>query len=87
MEKSNGPECNSAMNCHDTNENEEPEIRGLTQEEVIEQIKSSIAPLTRQLEDLIRLVQWLLVTSHPNHYPRADTDTSYNAHGYLAVTH
>ena len=70
------------MNSHETNEIEEPEIRTLTQEQLKEQIKTFFAPITRQLEDLIRLVQGLSVASHPSHYPRADTDAGYNAHGY-----
>ena len=71
----------STPNFH-TNESEAPEVCTLTQEEVNEQTKSFIAPLARQPEDLTRLVQILLVASHPNHYPRADTDTGRNAHGY-----
>ena len=84
MSKNNGPEGKSAKNSHETDENEEPEICTLTQEEVNEQINSFIAPLTNQLEDLTRLVQGLSVTSHPNHYPRADKDASYNSHRYLS---
>ena len=52
MRKNNGPEGNSAMNSNDTHKNEESEIRTLTQEEINEQIKSFIAPFTRQLKNL-----------------------------------
>ena len=45
-------ESSSAINFRETNENEVPEIHNLTQEEFNEQIKSFIALLTRQLEDL-----------------------------------
>ena len=57
--ENNGSESHSAMKFCRTNENEEPKIRSLTQEEVIEQIKNFIATLTRQLEDLTRVVQGL----------------------------
>ena len=82
MSENNGPEGNSAINSHETGENEEPEIHTLTQKEVNEHIKSFIAPLTRQLKYLTRLVEGLSVASHPNHYPLAETDAGYNAHEY-----
>ena len=56
----------STPNFH-TNESEAAEVCTFTQEEINEQTKSFIAPLTRQPEDLTRLVQVLLVASHPNH--------------------
>ena len=56
MSENNGPESNPAMNSQWTNENEEPENRNLKQE-LIEQIKSFIVSLTRQLNDLTRLVR------------------------------
>ena len=86
VSENKGSESHSAMNSQEFNENEEPEFHTLTQEEVNEQIKSFVAPLTRQVEVLIHLVQGLSVASHPKHYPRADTDTSYNAHGYSPDT-
>ena len=39
-----------AMNSLETNQNEGPEVRALTQEEVGEQIKSFIAPPTREVD-------------------------------------
>ena len=50
-------EDNPVVNSHETNENESPETRAFTQEEVNEKIKTFIAPFTRQLEDLTRIVQ------------------------------
>ena len=38
-------------------EGESPEIQTLTQKAINEQIRGFIAPLTRQLEELTRLVQ------------------------------
>ena len=42
------------------------EIQTLTQEAANEQIRGFIAPLTRQLEKLTRLVQEMTTTRHPN---------------------
>ena len=53
MSKNNGPGKTSVLNAHETNRNEELGIRTLTQEEVNEQIRSFIALLQSQLEDLI----------------------------------
>ena len=44
----------------------------LTREAVNEQIKGFIAPLTRQLEELTRLVRTLLTTPHPSLFSRSD---------------
>ena len=59
------------------NVGEVSEIQTLTQEAVSEQIKGVIAPLTRQLEELTRLVQGMVTTSHPSHYPRTAFGTTY----------
>ena len=48
-------------------EGEVSEIQKLTQESVNEQIKGFIAPLTRQLEELTRLTQGMVTTTHPSH--------------------
>ena len=63
-------EDNPAINSHETNEIEGPEICVSTQEEVNEQIKSSITYLTRQLEDLTRIIQGMTTASHPKYYQR-----------------
>ena len=55
---------------------EASEIQTLTQETVNEQIGGFIAPLTRQLEKLTRLVLVMVTTQHPNHYPRTDFGTT-----------
>ena len=70
-----------SMNSPETNENEDSEMRALTQEEIDEQIKSFIAPLTRQLEDLTRLVSGMTIASHLDYYERAGTSASYSAPG------
>ena len=67
MSEKNDPEIHSAMNSHETNKNEKPEIRTLT-EKVDKQIKKIIPPPTRQLKDLTRLVQEFPVASLPIYY-------------------
>ena len=39
-------------------------------------MKEFIASLTLQLEDLIRLVQWMVTITHPSHYPKTDFETT-----------
>ena len=53
-------------------EREVSEIQTLTQEDVNELIKGFIGPLTRQLEELTRLVQGMTAWRHPNFYPRTE---------------
>ena len=60
-------EQNIAGNSSENVEGEGPEIHTLTQEVVNEQIKGFIVPLTRQLEDLTRLVQGMVTQPHPSH--------------------
>ena len=55
MARNDSSENNFALNFRWIKENEESEIRTLTQEQVRGQIKSFIVPLTRQLEDLTQL--------------------------------
>ena len=76
MSEGGSSECSSAMNSHENNEKVGPEIRVLTQKEVDAGIKSFIAPLTRQQEDLTRLVQGVATASHPTYFLRADTNAS-----------
>ena len=48
------------------NVEEAPEFQTLTQEAVNEQIRGFITPLTRQLEELTRLVQGMTTSWHSN---------------------
>ena len=82
MSENNSSGRNSAMNSYDINENEGPEIFTLTHEQFNRKFKIFFAQFTRQYKDLTQLIQVLLVASHPNHYPRADINASYNAQGY-----
>ena len=60
-------------------EGESPEIQTLTQEAVNEQIRRFIAHLTRQLEELTRMVQGISTSRRPNSYPRTERGTSATA--------
>ena len=71
----NGSVDNGAGNRLEITEEEVPEIRTWTQEGVNERIKGFIAPLKRKLEGLSRLVQVMVTTRHPCHYPRTDYST------------
>ena len=53
-------------------EGEVPEFQTLTKEAVNEQIRGFFGPLTRQLEELTRLVQGMTTSRHPNSYLRTE---------------
>ena len=57
-------------------EREVPESQMLKQEAVNEQIRGFVAPLTRQLEELTRLLQGMTTSRHPNSYPRTQLGTT-----------
>ena len=59
----------------------EYETRILTQEEVNEQIKNYSAIVTRQLEDLTRMIQGMSTSHWPNFSPRAGISASSSAAG------
>ena len=61
-------------------------IHTLTQKAVNDQFKGFIAPLTRQLEELIRLVLRMVITPHLSHYHRADFGTSSGTATYQSDT-
>ena len=58
-----------------------PKIREITQEEVDKQIKSLIAPLTKQLLDSPGLIQEMSTAHQPNCSPRAGTSANSSAAG------
>ena len=62
----------------------ESETRIPTQEDVNEQMRSCIVPLTKQLEDWIRLVQKMSSAHQPNIYRRAGITACFSAAGHLA---
>ena len=57
-------------------EGEVSEIQTLTQEAINEQVKWLIAPLSRQLKVLTRLLQGMMTTQQPEHYPKAVIGTT-----------
>ena len=67
-------------------EGEVSEIQTLTQE-AVKQIRGFIAPLTRQLEELTQLVQGMVTTQHPYHYPRTDFATTSGTVTYQSDTY
>ena len=75
MSENGGVEENRAGNSSGNVEEEVPEIQTLTQEAVNEQFKGLIAPLTCQLKKLTQLVQGMVTTPRPSHFPRADYST------------
>ena len=81
MSGSNSFETNAVMSASQNNTYNESEALILTQEEVDEQIRNSIAPFTRQKEDLTRLIQGMFSAHQPNLSPRAGTSDSFSTAG------
>ena len=71
MSENGSIEGNRVYNTSENAEEEIPEARVLSQKPVNQQVKSFIAPLTRQLEELTRPSQGMATTQHSSHYPRA----------------
>ena len=65
-------------------EEEIPEVHTLIQKAVKEQIKKFIAPLTRQLEEMTRLVQGMVATVYPSPYSKSDYSTTSGTATYLS---
>ena len=57
-------------------EGEIPEFQTLTQEVVNEHIRGFFDPLTRQIEELTRLVQGMTTSRHQTSYPRTELGTT-----------
>ena len=70
-------ETNNILNAHGSNADTESEPRMLTQEEV-EQMRTCIAVLTKQLEDLARLIRGILSVHRQKFSPRASTNSIYS---------
>ena len=65
-------EGNGVRNPSENLDEEFPEVRVLTQKVVNEQLNDFMTPITRQLKKLTWLVQEMMTTPQPSHYPRAD---------------
>ena len=77
MSENGSIEENVTGNSSENVEEEVSEIQTLTQEAVNEQIRGILAPLNCQLGELTRLVQGMVITPHPSHYPRTAFGTTY----------
>ena len=82
MNESNSTEGSPIKTAPERNVDDEPQVHDLTQEEVNEQIRNRNAPLTKQLEEFIRLFQSMSTAQHAASYPRAGTSVSFSAVGY-----
>ena len=82
MSKNSSVEEKRAGNTSESVEEEVLESHILTQQTVNEQIKGFIAPLTRQLGELTRLVHGMVPTLHPSRYPRTDYSTNSDTTAY-----
>ena len=69
------------MSANENNTDSEFETRILTHDEVDKQISYFFAPLTRQLEDLTRLIQGMFTAHRSNLFPRESTSASFSATG------
>ena len=75
----NNTESSPIMKAAEGNVDDVSEVHVLTQEEVNEQIRSHIAPLTRQPDEMKR---GDVTAQHPASYPRAGTIGSFGTAGY-----
>ena len=86
MSENGSAEDNMAGKASENTKGEVPEIRILTEEAINEQIKGFIAPLTRQLEELTRLVQGMVTTPHPCYHPKTDYSSISGTSAYQPDT-
>ena len=64
----------------------EPESYILTQEQVDEQIKNEVAPISKQLEDLTRVIQRMTAPRPQQLNPTARTTARFASTGTLTVS-
>ena len=83
MSENGDVEENRSSTSSEKVEEEIPEIHTFTQEAVKEQIKGFISPLTRQVEEMIKLVQGMVTTLYLSPYSRADYITTSGTVTYL----
>ena len=73
MNDSKNTESSPIVNAPGRNARDELEVHALTQEEVNEQVRNHIGPLTKQLQDLTRLIQGMTTAQLPTSYLRPST--------------
>ena len=76
MSENDSVDENITVNSSENVEGEVSKINTLTQKAVNGHIKGYIAPLTRQLAELTRLLQGMITILHPSHYPGAEFRTT-----------
>ena len=64
------------------NNDDEPEVHALTQQEINEQIICHFNPLSKQLEDLTRLIQGMMTAQYPTSCLLAGTSGIFIAAGF-----
>ena len=76
-------ETNPILKAYGSNTNTESETRILTQEDIDEQIRNYIVPLTRQQKDLTRLSQGMSTAHRRKLYPRVGTSANSSTIDHL----
>ena len=82
--ETNNYETSDFPNAYRDNTGSDSEAGFLTKREVEEQIMTYIAPLTKQLEDLIWLIEGMLSVHRQNLSPKASTTASSSVNRFLA---
>ena len=81
ISENNCAEIIPTVSAYESNTDTECETRIVTQEEVDEQIRNYNVSLTRQLDDLTRLIQGMSTAHRANLPPMASTSASSSAAG------
>ena len=86
MSQRNSAESSFIMITLKCNVGGELEVHVLTWKEVHKQIRNKIAPLTKKLEDLTRLIKGLATAQHSTLFPGACTSAISRAFGFQPAT-
>ena len=70
MIESNRTESSPIVNLTERNVKDEPEVHVLTRERVNDEIQNHSVSLTKQLEDMSRLIRRMTTAQHPTSCPR-----------------
>ena len=81
MNESNSFETSPIMSAHKDNFTDKPKACALSQEKFDDQIKNCIAPLTKLLEELTRLIQGNSTALRPIFFPRANKSAGFSEAG------
>ena len=75
------------MQLSERNVNVDPQAHILTDEEVIEQMRSHNSPIAIELKNLTRLIQGMSTSHCPTSCSREGTSSSFSATEYQSVTY